>query len=380
MVYHDPSGDMEELWYGALMAHLISGTARDLLAHALLNLDAAGFEIVLHVHDEVVAEVDADKVDLDLFERCMLDVPDWAAGLPLAAKVRASDRYIKADAPIETKASAIVETSIAVGPASIQPQDGGDADSDFHAGDLPLETERHPDHDGNEQAAAHLCAQCRLNPPDGSEQARRLDNNENLWLHKHCEDAFIRRRMAEEGILEEVPTAKLPPTAGLDPTDGDNRKIFPRGKIALALAAQGFRVFPLIPRQKTPAIKGWPQRATTDAKQIREWWTGRDYNIGIATGRADDDTSGPWLVVVDYDCKDGKVGGATLEAHEAAGYTDTFSVKTPHGRHSFYWSEKRISNSVSRVAQHVDVRCHHGYVVAVGSEANGKKYGLTPWA
>ena len=46
----------------------------------------------------------------------------------------------------------------------------------------------------------HICAQCQLNPPDGSEQLRRLSANENLWLHKHCEDAFIRRRMAEEGI------------------------------------------------------------------------------------------------------------------------------------------------------------------------------------
>jgi hypothetical protein len=63
----------------------------------MLKLDAAGFEIVLHVHDEVVAEVDADKVDLELFKRCMLDVPDWAAGLPLATKVRVGDRYIKTE-------------------------------------------------------------------------------------------------------------------------------------------------------------------------------------------------------------------------------------------------------------------------------------------
>jgi len=109
VVYHDPSGDMEELWYGALMAHLISGTARDLLAHALLKLDAAGFETTLHVHDEAVAEVDANKVDLKRFERCMLDVPGWVAGLPLAVKVRASDRYIKidADTTVENRASIV---------------------------------------------------------------------------------------------------------------------------------------------------------------------------------------------------------------------------------------------------------------------------------
>jgi DNA polymerase bacteriophage-type len=275
VVYHDAGNDAEEMWYGAWCAHLISGTARDLLANALLNLDAAGFEIVLHVHDEVVAEADADKVDLDLFKRCMLDAPDWADGLPLATKVRASGRYIKIEEPTS------------------EPVDG----TAFHA---------------------------------------------------------------------EQPSL-------VDPIDGD-RKMFARGEIALALAAKGFRIFPLIPGAKTPAIKRWPQRATADAKQIRDWWTQRDFNIGIATGRADDATEGLWLVVVDYDCKDGKHGGATLEAHEAAGYTNTFSTKTPGGRHCYYWSEKRIPNSVSRVAQHVDIRCHHGYVVAIGSVVAGREY------
>jgi hypothetical protein len=52
-----------------------------------------------------------------------------------------------------------------------------------------------------ERVEARICAQCHLNPPDGSEQVRRLSTNDNLWLHRHCEDAFIRRRMAEEGIL-----------------------------------------------------------------------------------------------------------------------------------------------------------------------------------
>ena len=47
---------------------------------------------------------------------------------------------------------------------------------------------------------AHICAQCRLDPPDGREQQRQLSAGESLWLHAHCEDAFIRRRMAEEGI------------------------------------------------------------------------------------------------------------------------------------------------------------------------------------
>ena len=53
---------------------------------------------------------------------------------------------------------------------------------------------------GGDDVIPEVCAECHLDPPDGSEQLRRLSANENLWLHKRCEDTFIRRRMAEEGI------------------------------------------------------------------------------------------------------------------------------------------------------------------------------------
>jgi DNA polymerase len=61
-----------ELGRTTLVENLVQATGRDLLANALLKLDAAGFEIVLHVHDEIVAEIDADKVDCESFKRCML--------------------------------------------------------------------------------------------------------------------------------------------------------------------------------------------------------------------------------------------------------------------------------------------------------------------
>ena len=99
------------MWYGAWLANLVSSTARDLLVNALFNLDAAGFDIVLHVHDEIVAEVDPASVERDRerFKACMLQAPAWADGLPLAAKVRVGPRYIKADAPIEIKAPTPIE-------------------------------------------------------------------------------------------------------------------------------------------------------------------------------------------------------------------------------------------------------------------------------
>ena len=44
--------------YGGLFCeNIVSGIARDLLAGALLRLEAAGYRIVLHCHDEALAEV-----------------------------------------------------------------------------------------------------------------------------------------------------------------------------------------------------------------------------------------------------------------------------------------------------------------------------------
>ena len=54
---------------------------------------------------------------------------------------------------------------------------------------------------------------------------------------------------------------------------------------ALEYAALGLRVFPCLPRDKRPAVAHGFKEATTDADQIRAWWTRwPDANIGIATG------------------------------------------------------------------------------------------------
>jgi DNA polymerase len=120
VAYHAANKNREvEMWYGAWLANLVSSTARDLLVNALFNLDAAGFDIVLHVHDEIVAEIDPAHVERDRerFKACMLQAPTWAEGLPLAAKVRVGPRYIKADAPIEIPAPTPIEPVVPVEPS-----------------------------------------------------------------------------------------------------------------------------------------------------------------------------------------------------------------------------------------------------------------------
>ena len=62
-----------------------STIARDCLAEALLKIDAAGFKIVMHVHDEVVIEIEENAADLEAINRIMGEPVEWAKGLPLTA-------------------------------------------------------------------------------------------------------------------------------------------------------------------------------------------------------------------------------------------------------------------------------------------------------
>ena len=68
-----------------LVENIVQGTARDLLALAMLRLRNAGFEIVMHIHDEAVVEVPEGVSSVDEICRIMSEAPAWATGLPLRA-------------------------------------------------------------------------------------------------------------------------------------------------------------------------------------------------------------------------------------------------------------------------------------------------------
>jgi DNA polymerase len=80
---------------GTWAENVVSGIARDLLADAMLRIEAAGYPIVLHVHDEVVAEVPEGFGDADEFTHLMTRKPSWALDLPIAAKAWTGTRYTK---------------------------------------------------------------------------------------------------------------------------------------------------------------------------------------------------------------------------------------------------------------------------------------------
>jgi hypothetical protein len=122
-----------DAWYGQLVENVVQAVARDLLAAAMLRLEAAGFPIVSHVHDEIVAEVLADQANKARFLAIMTQLPDWAAGLPIAAKAWTSARYgLEDEAPAIVTApkincDVITEKIIAIGRPLISiAKNGGD--------------------------------------------------------------------------------------------------------------------------------------------------------------------------------------------------------------------------------------------------------------
>jgi DNA polymerase len=82
--------------YGGLWTeNVVSGIARDLLAEAMLRIEAAGYPIIMHVHDEVVAEVPLGFGSGEEFIRLMTRRPTWALELPIAANAWQDSRYVK---------------------------------------------------------------------------------------------------------------------------------------------------------------------------------------------------------------------------------------------------------------------------------------------
>jgi DNA polymerase len=84
--------------YGGLATeNIVQAIARDLLAEAMLRIDAAGYKIITHVHDECVIEVpikDAERVK-PIFTELMMQSPSWAEGLPIVVNSWVNKRYTK---------------------------------------------------------------------------------------------------------------------------------------------------------------------------------------------------------------------------------------------------------------------------------------------
>lgn len=152
---------------------------------------------------------------------------------------------------------------------------------------------------------------------------------------------------------------------------------------ALAYAARGWPVFPCDPEpdkdkgSKKPLIKNGFLRATTDERQIRDWW-GRwpDALIGLPTG------PGLGAFVVDLDPRDADCDELwrRLTKHTGAPLGAPIVASTQSGGwHLYYaWPElaadEKLGNRAGLIAN-VDVRGEGGYVIAPPSVMrNGRAY------
>lgn len=83
------------LWYGLAVENCTQAAANDILRYALRELDDLYYDIVLHVHDEIVIETsDPDQCIKDM-TRIMTTPPAWATGLPLGIEIETMTRYKK---------------------------------------------------------------------------------------------------------------------------------------------------------------------------------------------------------------------------------------------------------------------------------------------
>lgn len=83
-----------ETWGGKLVENIVQAYARDCLAVALLRLDAAGWKIVFHVHDEVIVEAPEGARWQDV-AAVMGEPIDWAPGLLLRGDGYTTKFYMK---------------------------------------------------------------------------------------------------------------------------------------------------------------------------------------------------------------------------------------------------------------------------------------------
>ena len=87
-----------ETYGGKLTENVVQAIARDCLAEAIERLEAAGFPIVFHVHDEVVIDI-KPYADNEAMLQQVVDImkqpPAWAADMPLNAAGWVGDFFTK---------------------------------------------------------------------------------------------------------------------------------------------------------------------------------------------------------------------------------------------------------------------------------------------
>ena len=84
-----------ETWGGKLVENLVQAVARDILRDKMLALNALGYDIRAHVHDEVIISVPWQEVGSERVSAIMGAELPWTHGLPLSAESYECEYYQK---------------------------------------------------------------------------------------------------------------------------------------------------------------------------------------------------------------------------------------------------------------------------------------------
>ena len=139
---------------------------------------------------------------------------------------------------------------------------------------------------------------------------------------------------------------------------------------AILYSKMNIKTFPVKKQGKSPLCQNGFKSATTELSVLQTWNKQfPDCNIGIPTGAINN------IFVVDIDGEIGAKSLATLE--EKYGKLNAPTVLTGKGKHLYFKMPEHIEikSSVSKIADHIDIRGNGGYVVAPPSvHENGKRY------
>ena len=81
---------------GKLVENFTQAVARDLMGDGMLEVDKhPDYDLLASVHDELIAEADADKGNVEEFENLMATIKPWAEGCPVKAEGWTGFRYRK---------------------------------------------------------------------------------------------------------------------------------------------------------------------------------------------------------------------------------------------------------------------------------------------
>ncbi|WP_027702308.1 DNA polymerase [Metaclostridioides mangenotii] len=78
-----------------IVENIVQAVARDCLRESMFSVENEGYEIVMHVHDELILEVPKDKGSIEELNSIMCRPIEWAKGLPLNADGFECNYYMK---------------------------------------------------------------------------------------------------------------------------------------------------------------------------------------------------------------------------------------------------------------------------------------------